>query len=137
MVRLPRCLSEALYSLQLRMRYVAFFFIARKAYHVTASATLHSDSCNKALLLLNLSPFLNGQGKHVNFVFDLGQIIRFHTQISGIKVININVRDWLGNRRSRHRFPPRANPETSRRCAQESSRDCSVKEWRRSEHANR
>src|SRR5262249_51603934 len=49
MVSLPRCLSEALYSLQLRMRYVAFFFIARKAYHVTASATLHSDSCNKAL----------------------------------------------------------------------------------------
>src|SRR5262249_43091801 len=48
MVSLPRCLSEALYSLQLRMRYVAFFFIARKAYHVTASATLHSDSCNKA-----------------------------------------------------------------------------------------
>src|SRR5262245_22462917 len=47
-VRLPRCLSAALYSLQLRMRYVAFFFIARKAYHVTSSADLRSDSCNKA-----------------------------------------------------------------------------------------
>ena len=47
-VRLPRFLSEALYSLQLRMRYVAFFFIARKAYHVTSSATFHSDLCNKA-----------------------------------------------------------------------------------------
>jgi hypothetical protein len=30
---------------------VAFFFIARKAYHVTASATLHSDSCNKAEMM--------------------------------------------------------------------------------------
>src|SRR5688572_6280719 len=55
MVRLPRCLSEALYSLQLRMRYVAFFFIARKAYHVTASATLHSDSCNKAHCLFKIT----------------------------------------------------------------------------------
>jgi hypothetical protein len=32
----------------LRMRYVAFFFIVKKAYHVTASAMSHSDSCNKA-----------------------------------------------------------------------------------------
>src|SRR5262249_55500600 len=56
MVSLPRCLSEALYSLQLRMRYVAFFFIARKAYHVTASATLHSDSCNKAIQIFNRVP---------------------------------------------------------------------------------
>src|SRR5262249_23670233 len=47
-VRLPRCLSARLYSRQLRMRYVAFFFIARKAYHVTSSAALHSGSCNKA-----------------------------------------------------------------------------------------
>jgi hypothetical protein len=47
LLSLPRCLSEALYSLQLRMRYVGFF-MAEKAYHVTASATLHSDSCNKA-----------------------------------------------------------------------------------------
>jgi hypothetical protein len=28
---------------------VGFFFMAEKAYHVTASATLHSDSCNKAM----------------------------------------------------------------------------------------
>jgi hypothetical protein len=38
MAPLPRFLCEALYSLQLRMRYLAFFFIARKAYHVTSSA---------------------------------------------------------------------------------------------------
>ena len=48
-VKLPRCLSEALYLLQLRMRNVDFFFMAEKAYHITSSATLHSDSCNKAL----------------------------------------------------------------------------------------
>jgi hypothetical protein len=39
-------LSEALYSLQLRMRYVCFF-MAEKAYQVASSATLHSDSYNK------------------------------------------------------------------------------------------
>jgi hypothetical protein len=33
---------------EVEFRYVAFFFIARKAYHVTSSATFHSDSCNKA-----------------------------------------------------------------------------------------
>src|SRR5215510_388545 len=49
MAPLPRCLSEALYSLQLRMQKVGFFFMAEKAYHVTASAHLHSDSCNKAV----------------------------------------------------------------------------------------
>jgi hypothetical protein len=30
------------------MWYVDFFFIARKAYHGASSATLHSDSCDKA-----------------------------------------------------------------------------------------
>jgi hypothetical protein len=40
-------LSEALYSRQLRMRYVCFF-MAEKAYQITASATLHSVSRNKA-----------------------------------------------------------------------------------------
>ena len=49
-VRLLHYLSEALYSLQLRMQYVAFFFIARKAYHVTSSAIFHSDLCNKATI---------------------------------------------------------------------------------------
>jgi hypothetical protein len=32
----------------LRMRNAVFFFMAEKAYHITASATLYSDSCNKA-----------------------------------------------------------------------------------------
>ena len=36
-VRLPHSLSEALSSFQLRMRYVDFFFMAEKAYHVMAS----------------------------------------------------------------------------------------------------
>src|SRR5262249_31574882 len=62
-VRLPRCLSAALYSLQLRMRYVAFFFIARKAYHVTSSADLRSDSCNKApLKYYQAAKFFEGVG---------------------------------------------------------------------------
>jgi hypothetical protein len=32
----------------LRMRYVDFFFMVEKAYHITSSATFHSDLCNKA-----------------------------------------------------------------------------------------
>jgi hypothetical protein len=49
MAPLPHYLSEALYSLQLRARRMGFF-MAENAYHVSASATLHSDSRNKALL---------------------------------------------------------------------------------------
>jgi hypothetical protein len=49
LVRLPRFLSEALCSLELRIGYVIFFFMAEKAYYITLSATLHSDSYNKAV----------------------------------------------------------------------------------------
>jgi hypothetical protein len=48
MVRLPRCLSKEFYTLLLRMWYSGFF-MAEKAYHVIAFATLHSGSYNKAL----------------------------------------------------------------------------------------
>jgi hypothetical protein len=52
--RLPRCLCEALYLLQLRVCYVGFFFMAEKAYHGPSSATLHSDSRNKAEALFEV-----------------------------------------------------------------------------------
>src|SRR5262249_61812568 len=72
MVRLPRFLSEALYSLQLRMRYVCFF-MAEKAYQVTASATLHSVSCNKAQIRLQNC---YDQGRKVVKAKNLGELGR-------------------------------------------------------------
>ena len=38
-VRLPRCSSAALYSRQLRIRYVFFLFFTYRNYHVAVSAT--------------------------------------------------------------------------------------------------
>jgi hypothetical protein len=39
----------SLYSVQLRLRYVTFFIMTKKACHATASAFLYSGSYNKAL----------------------------------------------------------------------------------------
>lgn len=85
---------------------MVFFFIARKAYHVTASATFQNDSCNNAI-----GYYFKETGGELFKWYDLSG----YREIDGIKLPSLIVEDGAIKKQVRYEINPQYDPQVFER----------------------